>query len=274
MTLLSAFIRCHRDPGVVQQVARLLRPSVDELLIVADAAMTADDLRVLAAARPDRLLRIPWMAPSERANAWIHGECSGRWVLRLDGDEIPGTRLLEGLRSLVEDDRFTHYLLPRAWTWPDVRHRLDQSPWWPDHQQRLVRNDPALTHFPATIHTCAEVIGPARLLEWPLVHLDLALAPLASRREKVRSYESIRPGVTLRERPMNEAIYLPEAYDPAPLTCSLDPGDAELVERVLAGAASPDRRRARVAYAPSPEEIDAAAAGQRMPSSTSSVNRR
>lgn len=244
--LLSAFIRCHRDPGLVQQVARLLRPRVDELILIADARMPRAELLVLGATGADRLLRAPWIAPPERTNAWAHAQCRGRWVLRLDGDEIPSAQLVRRLPALVADDRFTHYFFPRAWLWPDLGRRLDERPWWPDHQARLVRNDPALAAFPGELHACAEVIGPARHLEWPLLHLDLALSPQERRREKVLAYEAMRAGPRLLGRPFNEAVYLPETHDEPPRTAQLAAEDAELIGRVLAAAATPDSAPLRV----------------------------
>ena len=71
---------------------------------------------------------------------------------------------------------------------------LDESPWDPDYQLRLVRNDPALLWFPGVTHWPIEAVGPHRYLEAPIYHTDLLLNPVERRREKSSRYERIEPG--------------------------------------------------------------------------------
>jgi hypothetical protein len=253
---LTIWIRLHRHERLVRRVVEAVRSHAGEVLVIADAQLPAERLAVVAGAEPDRILRVPSILPAERAVAWIQEQCRGRWVLRLDGDEVPGPALLDALPALIADDRFSHYQVPRTWLWGDARRRLDERPWWPDHQARLTRNDPALTHIPGRMHTCAEGVGPRRFLEAPIHHLVLLLESLAERRQKVAHYERAAPGAQLLGRPFNSAYYLPEELAHAPAVAALERADAESIDAVLqaADAAAGGFRRPRTATA---EEVDA-----------------
>src|SRR5688572_6365605 len=100
---ISALVRCHTNAAAVQGLARHVAPWVDEVVVAADARMPEDELAVLAAAAPSSLLRVPFAPPAERAVAYLWSRCAGRWVLQLDGDELPSTALLRALRELVAD---------------------------------------------------------------------------------------------------------------------------------------------------------------------------
>ena len=104
----------------------------------------------------------------------------------------------------------THYWLTRRWLHGDARTMLDEPPWTPDYQLRLVRNDPALLWFPGVTHWPIEAVGPHRYVEEPLYHTDLLLNPLERRREKSSRYERLLPGKRVGGLPLNHAYYLPE----------------------------------------------------------------
>ena len=78
---------------------------------------------------------------------------------------------------------------------------LDESPWAPDYQLRLVRNDPALLWFPGVTHWPIEAVGPDRNFYAPLYHTDLLLNPVERRREKSSRYERIEPGKPVEGAP-------------------------------------------------------------------------
>lgn len=254
---LSIWIRFHRDERLVRRVAEAVRLHADELVVAADERVPAERLAIVAAAEPDRILRVPPLMPAERAVAWIQEQCRGRWALRLDGDELPAAALLEELPRLVADDRFSHYQIPRTWLWGEPGLRLDQRPWWPDHQARLTRNDAALTHIPGTLHTCAEGVGPTRFLETPIHHLVFLLENHAERRRRADSYEQSDPGRTMLGRPFNDAYYLPEELPEPPAVAPLAPADADLVASVLGGSDdAPPAQRLRVPRPATADEVD------------------
>lgn len=90
---------------------------------------------------------------------------------------------------------------------PTADRYLDQPPWRPDYQARLVRNDPLLLAFPAETHKPITVIGPRRYLEAPPYHADCILTPPEDRAAKAWKYERLRPGKRMCGRPMNVAYY-------------------------------------------------------------------
>lgn len=231
---IAVVLRCHRDPGLVAAIVELVRDAVDEVVVVADERMSPQELGVIAAARPTAIHRIPHLQPNERGNAFAQSLCSSAWLLRLCGDELPSLALLSDLRRLVADERMTNYRVPIAWLWPGADRRLDRRPWWPDYQPRLLRNDPALFHYPGTTHGGLDVEGACRLLEAPILHLDLLISSEAERLEKIARYEAERPGLVSAGLPLNRTIYLPEAAGIDPTTAPIEPREAAMVAAALA----------------------------------------
>ncbi len=201
-----------------------LRPLADEIVIAADASAGPDALRHYAAVA-DRLLRVE-VAYAERSLAWLHSECSGDWILRIDGDEVPSAALIRELPRMVEARDLEQYWLPRRWLFPDEHSWLDGHPWWPDYQNRLVRNGPQL-RFTGTMHTSAERVLPARYARAPIYHLDALVTDPETRRAKAFRYEAAGlKGYT--------AFYLPELYNTRQ-PAAVPEEDGEAIRRALGG---------------------------------------
>ncbi len=79
------------------------------------------------------------LSPPERHLAWLHELCSGRWVLRLDSDEVVSSALLAALPAMLAANDVMQYVIRRRWLFPDAGHMLDERPWSDDSQNRLVR---------------------------------------------------------------------------------------------------------------------------------------
>jgi hypothetical protein len=237
------WIRFHVHPWRVRAVLDAVRPHVDEIVAAADARVEPGELRVVAD-KADRLVRLPFLHPVERVNAFMHEQCHGDWVLRLDGDEIPDLELLARLRDLVTEP-VTHHHLARRWLWPDPGHHLAVRPWWPDHQTRLLRNDPALVHVPGEMHTSAQVAGPARFHSFGLHHTDLLATTVEQRRRKAQIYEQIKPGLVVEKLAINEAYYLPEQRPEPPSVRPLDERERHHVTAILDAAPRVRVRRLR-----------------------------
>jgi hypothetical protein len=193
-----------------------LRPLADEVVIAVDAHV---DPSIAAAhcAFADRVVRLPFAPPVERALAWLHSQCSGDWILRIDSDEIPSAALAERLAELMRSRDVMQYWIPRRWLFPNRSMYLTEWPWLPDYQVRLVRNEPSLLRFPGTVHSSVVCLGPARFLREPIYHLDCVLHSREERAAKVRAY---RRDIELPERgrpPLNEAFYLPERRRAPPI---------------------------------------------------------
>ena len=205
---------------------------MDEIFVAVDDRADTTVLGEIAGVA-DRVVRYPYAEPVDRPLPWLHAECRGDWVLTVDDDEIPSASLLAVLRELVAADDVTHYWLPRRWLWPDGSRYLDESPWRPDYNPRLVVNDARLLRFPTETHRPIAVLGPSRYVEQPLYHADCIVNPLERRRAKAAKYERLRPGKRLAGRPLNHAFYLPERR-PDARTAALPDDDAALVAGVLA----------------------------------------
>jgi hypothetical protein len=224
-----------RGPGDrVAAMLALFRPVADEILVAVDDR-AGPELEAALGGVADRLIRYPYAEPVDRPLAWIHSECRGEWVLTVDDDEIPSRGLLDSLPDLVRARDVTHYWLPRRWLYPTPESYLDAPPWRPDYQPRLVLDDPRLVSFPNETHVPIAVLGPSRYLADGLYHADVLLNSIEAREEKARRYERLHPGKRVAGRPLNEAYYLPERFDPP--TREVPAQDLELVAAVLAGDA-------------------------------------
>ncbi len=199
------------DPG--PRVAAVLEPFrdvADEIVIAADARADRERLEQYAAVA-DRILRVEF-SYLERHLAWLHAQCSGEWVFRVDADEVASPALVERLPELVADRHIQQAWFPRRWLYPDAEHWLDEVPWWPDYQLRLVRNDCTL-RFRGAQHTSAEPVRPAQFAEEPLYHLACLVDDTAVRRSKAVKYEILRPGLPAPGGGLlSRRAYLPELY--------------------------------------------------------------
>jgi hypothetical protein len=237
------------------RVAAILEPFravADEIVVAADARADRDRLETYAAVA-DRVLRLEFSF-LERHLGWLHAQCAGDWVFRIDTDEVASPALVECLPELVADTRAVQYWFPRRWVYPDGAHWLDETPWWPDYQNRLVRNDGTL-RFSGVQHSSAEPALPARYVEEPLLHLACVLDSAATRRSKAIKYEVLRPHLEVPGGgSINRVMYFPELYArrrPAPLPAD----ELAAIGRVLGAADAP---RAAVGSVPttSLEESD------------------
>jgi hypothetical protein len=232
-----------RDPG--PQVAAALEPLravADEIVIAADA--DADDERLgHYAAVADRLLRAE-VDYIERSLGWLHAQCSGDWILRLDGDELASAELIRQLPELIEARDVEQYWLPRRWLFPDESHWLDGHPWWPDYQNRLVRNGPQL-RFSGRLHTSAERVLPARYATTPIYHLDCLVNDSEKRLSKAFHYEALGTAGHL-------PFYLPERYSSRP-PAPVPDEDRDTIGRALRGDAPPAGKPGRTPHTPLPE---------------------
>ncbi len=210
----------------------LLRAVAEEIVVAVDDRIDSTLLGPLVEVA-DEVVLYPYEDPVDRPVGWVHALCRGDWILWLDDDEIVSRSLLSELGSLVRAPDVTHYFLTRRWLYQDVRSVLDDAPWYPDYQLRLVRNDPALLWFPGITHWPIEALGPHRYVEAPIYHTDLLLNPLERRREKSSRYERVLPGKRVAGLPLNHAYYLPEDRIGIALA-SVPDEDAAQIEAALA----------------------------------------
>jgi hypothetical protein len=194
----------------VAAILGFLRPVADEIVVAADSRVDRHQCEQYAAVA-DRFVSVEFSYP-ERHLAWLHAQCSCDWIFRIDGDEVPSPVLVRRLEEWTGETRAQQYWFPRRWLFPDPAHWLEETPWWPDYQNRLIRNDEELG-FPGLLHTTAKRRSPAVYVEEPIYHLACVLTDMEARRSKAMKYEAMRPGL---EAPgggsANRRFYLPELY--------------------------------------------------------------
>lgn len=223
-----------RDPGArVAAVLRQLRPVAEEIVVAVDSRVDPHRLGCYAEVA-DRLLRYEFVDSSEQAAPWMATQCTGDWILRIDGDEVASPGLIEQLPQLTRAQDVFQYWLPCRWIFPDAEHYLAQPPWH-FSAPRLVRNDPATLWHTGLSHGGFEPVFPSVHLSESFYHLSLLVNDLAFREAKVAHYLSIASGHSRRVLEVDlAAFYLPERdqrFRAAPVP--IPPRDRAAIAEVL-----------------------------------------
>lgn len=231
------------NPGRAAAALATLRASADEVLVAIDVSGGEQDLAPLLSVA-DRVFEIELEGFPEPALAWLHEQCSGEWIMRLDDDEVPSATLLGELPELLRARDVVQYWLARRWLFPDRERWLQAWPWFPDFQGRLVRNDPQI-FFPGLCHSTIALVRPARYLESALYHAPHLLANRAQREERVRRYLALESSLRVTTTdPHLWSYYLPE-HDSRALEAAVavDPEDRPMIEALLTPAPEPRNSR-------------------------------
>jgi hypothetical protein len=210
----------------------VLRQVADEIVVAVDVSGGEQDLTPLGAVA-DRLFQIEFDTFPERAMAWLHAQCSADWVLRVDDDEVVGASLLERLPELTRARDVLQYWLARRSLYPGPGQWLDEWPWFPDFQGRLVRNGAQLW-FPELCHGNVALALPARYLDDGLYHLVHLLSDRQEREREVERYRGL--DAALRATAVDShpsTYYLPERH-PGVRGAAVDPRDRGAIDAVLA----------------------------------------
>jgi inositol phosphorylceramide mannosyltransferase catalytic subunit len=195
-----------------EQVRAMLAPWRD---VAAEVVIACDDRvdpvwRAAYEGLADRVLPVRFEY-LERHLAQLHDACTAEWALRVDTDEIPSAALVAAVAALESPAQVDAYAIPRRWLAPDTSGWLDEAPWHPDTQLRLVRRTPAL-RFSGELHSSAEPGAGVPVLDAALYHLDCALVAREQRLRKTTVYEILRVGqLTDGGLPMY-AYYDPERF--------------------------------------------------------------
>jgi hypothetical protein len=223
-----------KDPGArVAAIMRQLRPVAQEIVVAVDSRLDPNLLGRYAEFA-DRLLRYEFVDSSQQAVPWIASQCTGEWILLIDGDEVLSPTLVEQLPELIGARDVFQYWLSCRWLYPDAEHYLAQPPWhW--STTRLVRNDPTTLWHAGLSHGRFEPVFPSVYLSEGYYHLSLLVNDLAYREAKVAHYLSIASG---HDRDVLEvdvtAFYVPELderFGIAPVP--VPPRDRAAIEEVL-----------------------------------------
>ncbi|HEX6458334.1 MAG TPA: hypothetical protein VF032_05395 [Thermoleophilaceae bacterium] len=215
----------------VRALLELCRAAVDEIVLAVDRNGDPEMVEACAGIADRTVMVGSHMI--ERVLGWMMLQCSGAWIFRLDGDEIPSPELLRALPEFANDRFPVCIQVPRRWLYPDARSYIVAAPWQPDYQVRIVRNIPGLWRLPGIAHSSVELPGDHHLTDLPLYHADLVVNPREQREAKAAEYEQRRPGHNFDGFSVNE-MYVPERHQPE--TAAVPANALQSIERVLAGA--------------------------------------
>lgn len=219
------------DPAArVATILEPLRPYADEVLIAADSRVDDETLAGYASLA-DRIFKIEFRTV-ERHLAWLFAQCSGDWILGLDGDEVPSRAFVRRLPEMLASRHVQQFWISVAWLFPDADHVLACTPWSEGFINRLVRNDGTL-RIRGLHHRHAEPVIPCEYVGEPFYHLELLIADEEKRRDKAVRYEVSRPHLLAPGGGrVNEAYYLPELRDSLEFR-SVPDEDREAIARAL-----------------------------------------
>lgn len=234
MPSLSVCVFSNQPTARLAAVLAPFRTVADEVVVVIDDRVVEPQLAVLDGIA-DSVSVLPFLWPLERNLEHLHSLCSGDWILRLDGDEVPSTALLDVLAGDAWHQGVTHCGITRRWVSGDGVSWIVRNPWYPDVQWRLMRNDPGLVSYSTLVHEPTWVQGPGRVLAAPIYHLDLVDNDLSTRRHKTRRYFRTRPELRTHGGLSMGSYYAPElAVTPYRLEL-IPPEDLVLIHAARAG---------------------------------------
>lgn len=144
--------------------------------------------------------------------------CESDWVFQIERDEQLSPEWQQNAwRQILETTQLTHFWIPRRWVVPGRKYIM-ADPWWPDFQLRLLRSNIPATTFPTRLHDTIHVPGPGgRLRNLAIHHHVLWQCSRATREERVRYYEQLRPGGALGHYYLYEDFVPAQAPLPKPL---------------------------------------------------------
>ena len=223
-------------PARIAAILEPLREHAGEIIIAADSRVDDETLAAYASLA-DRIFKIEF-SMVERHLGWLYAQCSGDWILGLDGDEVPSQAFVRRLPELLASREAQQFWISVAWLFPDADRMLVSTPWSQGFINRLVRNDGTL-RIRGLQHLHSEPVAPCEYVGEPFYHLELLIADVESRRDKAVRYEVSRPHLLAPGGGrINEAFYLPELRDSLELL-SVPEEDREAIARALDRSSRP-----------------------------------
>lgn len=221
------------QPARISAILEPLRPYADEIVIAADSRVDDETLAAYGSLS-DRLFRIEFRR-AERHLAWLCTQCKGRWILRMDGDEVPSAGFVRRLPDMLASRAVLQFWTTTTWLYPDAARSLAGPPWSEGFICRLVRNDGTL-RIRGSQHLHMDPVSPREYVEEPFYHLDLLTSSEEERRDKAIRYEVARPHLLAASGGrINEAFYLPELRESLEFNDVPDE-DRPLLKRALEGS--------------------------------------
>jgi len=152
----------HIKPAV--ESAKLLT----ENIVVMDMEST-DETATIARKAGAKVVKIPKAPYVEPVRPLAFSEVPSEWILILDADERMTPELAREIHSVLEQDEFTHFTIPRRNLFAGKKW-FKFGGWWPDLQTRLIKHS-AYISWPKEIHSTVQVNGKRGQLNSPFLHL-------------------------------------------------------------------------------------------------------
>ena len=240
MPSLSVAVFAHTPPARIAAQLAPLRAVVDEIVVAIDDTAADTDLTPLEGIA-DIAIVAPFEWPLESNLEWLQRQCSGDWVLRLDGDEFASRALLDLLTGNEWYRGVTHSYVPRRWLVDGGRSWIRSNPWWPDPQLRFVKNDPGLVTVQRRAHGRIDVSGPHKVLPAPIYHTDIIDSDLGVRQAKAHRYLEMSPDLRAPSGHDMTIYYTPELEMPAPIVLPVPADDLPFLDVAVTNVVRPRR---------------------------------
>ena len=120
---LSLYIITLNEERRLGAVLESVKGLVDEIVIV-DSGST-DRTEEIAKSYGARFLFHKWKSVGHQVK-WAEDQCTYRWVLRLDADEVVSPKLADEIRDVKLRGTKDGYILPRGEVYPGMKHA---NPW-------------------------------------------------------------------------------------------------------------------------------------------------
>ncbi|MCU1490059.1 MAG: hypothetical protein JWM85_1464 [Acidimicrobiaceae bacterium] len=228
----------------VAVILSMFRDVADEIVCCTNSAPAEIVYEALGGVA-DRIIHYQWRPDFslDQVLPWVYEQCSHDWLFVVHNDEVPSQALLAALPDLRSSELFGH-VTTRRWVYGDDSHWLNEYPWEPDFQLRMLRNDRASLQFQRrTIHGGSLPTVPYRRhLDLPLYHLDNLVNGGEARRRKVQDLDAFAPRIPLADgRSISDIYYQPERYSTR-LPAAVPTEDVPSIRRVLASGGPKEDR--------------------------------
>jgi hypothetical protein len=189
---LSVSIHTRNSESRLERLVAEARRFADEVVLGVDAD-SSDGTFELASRIGDVAYRFRHPGYHAPARILALDFARGDWIFSLDDDEAVDRDLPGLLPELLADARYTHYWFPRKWiVQSDPAAYLRASPWFPDWQLRLFRNDRSIVWKPPAVHTGYRVMGTGAFEDRSaILHYEPILRTPQERSAKIARYRAL-----------------------------------------------------------------------------------
>jgi hypothetical protein len=204
---LSAYVAVKDGAALLPTLLNQLAMLADELIVMVEAK-SSDESEEIARSFTRKVQHFTFDPVFRELQQAIWQHCTGDWILSVDADETLSPEWTrDRLKSLMETRRLTHYYVPRRWLVDDGAAYLSNSPWYPDHQLRLIRNIPSIVQPIVSIHRPRKIDGEVQYLaDLNIYHWNFILNGRAFRERRAAESRELDPGTPV------DAFYLYEDY--------------------------------------------------------------